>query len=192
MGCPEKVDKTPEAEPPSEEPAAAKTTIAPKKVEEPPKKRAAIDPNAARGNGYYITYPKDWDFKPNYMGTDTMALSKPEGKSDTFMENVNVVFENTGAPVSPKKYFDMSQPMMKKMLTDFKIESDRALTTKSGEKAHEMVYRHRMGEMKIKVKATFFTKGSTGYVVTCSALGNDAYKKFEKDFDEITGSFVIQ
>ena len=140
---------------------------------------------------YKVSYPVGWELKPNYLGTETMALSQLEASNDTFRENCNTVSE--ALPIKTMDasgYHQASLPAMKSQLKKFKSLATQSLTTATGIDAFVMDYRHTYGELDIFVRATFYANAGTGYVVTCSAT-TDGFNRFEKIFDYVAQSFTF-
>ena len=140
------------------------------------------------GQGYAIEYPTEWELKPKYMGTDSMAISPLEGQTDAIRENVNVVFESTSVATTPRAYFEANLPTMKQHLQKFTQLTNQPVLLTTGVNAHELMYTHEYNGQVFQVRAIFLAKGSVGYVITCTALP-ETYAQHAGQFDSIVNSF---
>ncbi len=184
--CPQKAPKAVAEKAPAVVPPAAVKPVV-KKMKEVPitKKLAAL----GQKKTYSITYPKGWELKPKFMGTDTMALSQPEGASDTFRENMNVVIE----PVQikdKKAYYEANLRTMKAQMKGFKLISSTDIKLSSGIQATDLIYLHGMGGINAKNRAVFMYENRSGYVITATAKPS-TFKKFNPQFEKVIQSFKL-
>lgn len=132
-----------------------------------------------------LCYPSNWTAEKD-PELEIILFSELEGDNDIFQENVNVVSENLPYSMTASEYMDASMNSMSTMLENFR-KIDRGSQEIRGRKAEWLIYHHEMESYKIRVKAWTFTKGSTAYVLTGSAM-EDSFDKFEKDFDAIAAT----
>jgi hypothetical protein len=132
-----------------------------------------------------LCYPSNWTAEKD-PELEIILFSELEGNSDIFQENVNVVTENLPYSMTASEYMDASMTSMSTMLQNFR-KIDRGSQEIRGRKAEWLIYHHEMESYKIRVKAWTFTKGSTAYVLTGSAM-EDSFDKFEKEFDAIAST----
>ncbi|GEM_PF-2505437 len=181
--CPQKVKES--AKPvPGKQPTRNKVANAVEKVSAT--KKIVVTP----GKTYTIKYPEGWELKPKFMGTDSMALSMPEGPKDLFRENINVVLEKV-AVKDTQAYYDANLRAMERAMTDFKKISKTDIKLASGIPAINLVYTHRMGQISAKNRAVFIYQKGTGYVITATAKP-DTFTKFNPQFEEIIQSFTVK
>ena len=113
-------------------------------------------------------YPSNWAIKENQMGSLVAFVSPRESESDSFMENVNLLLENTPPDTSLEKYNSYGLEMLKKVVTDFNIIESND-TTLGGLPASNMIYTGRMGEFNLKYFQVWTLKDGKAYVCTYTA-----------------------
>lgn len=149
-----------------------------------------LDPEI-QGDGYVIRYPGDWQLVPKFMGTDTMAISPKSDPADTFQESVNVVFEDMQQSMTPQAYQVANLPAMQSQLQKFTVVSEKTMQLPAGYNAIDMLYSHEFNGVPITVRAIFLTRGTLGYVITCSASPS-SFADFADIFDDVVSSFEFR
>ena len=137
--------------------------------------------------GFSITFPADWEIKPN-PPTIVTAL-RPAAPGDTFRENVNVVVEALPKPMTPRQYLDAAIALMKKSLPDF-AEIDRDKAALQVADAGYVIYTYKMGPMQVKNVAYVIPRGLSCFVITCTATP-DTFLEYWGDFEDIALSFKL-
>ncbi len=125
----------------------------------------AYVPYTNPAGGFTIMYPGNWEQR--MVGTTVVALSPQEGPTDTFRENVNVVFEPLNMALTPQQYAMASLNAMQRQLNGFAL-AEQGPAMVAGRPAHYMIYNHIMGQ-NLSVLAYFLVVGNRGYVITCTA-----------------------
>jgi len=141
------------------------------------------------GRGFSLACPQEWETRA-VMAAAIVLLSPQEGPADTFRENVNVVIEKLPAKMSLNDYQRGSMNTLRRILTDFKIHEQSAVTI-GGAEARRLVYSHRMGMVKIKVLVDILVRERRGYSITCSAAP-EQFDEFRGRFEEIVQSFRFE
>jgi serine/threonine-protein kinase len=138
---------------------------------------------------FSVKYPADWEPKEGEYGTTFMALSPVENETDAFRENFNIVYNEYPTAYTLEDYFDASLEGLKKFLTDFQV-LDKGKAVINNRESRWIMYLHRMGEIKVKVKQYFFVNGKRTYILTFSAEPN-SYERFHGHFEAIAASFQV-
>lgn len=156
------------------------------------KSEIAAEPQGqiTQGLGYEITYPLGWDLTPDFMGTDTMALSQLSSDSDVFRENINVVVEPVKITGGTQTYYELNLPAMKTGLKNFSVVSETKLQLKDG-LAIDVIYLHEMGSIKAKNRVIFLYHNDVGYVITATS-SPETFEEYYGTFDKIIKSFKFQ
>lgn len=140
-------------------------------------------PYSNPAGGFTIFYPQNWEQR--MVGTTVVALSPQESPTDTFRENINVVFENLNAPMSSQQYAMLSFNAMQRQLNGFQLVQQGPAVV-GGNQAHFFIYRHVMGQ-QLQVLAYFIVRGNRGYVITCSASPAD-FARYQAIFNQIANT----
>jgi hypothetical protein len=117
-----------------------------------------------------------------------LLKSEVEGPNDIFMENINVVTEQTKG-MDLDEYFKANLASLNNGMPGYeKISSD--VVTVNGREARHLIYTHTYTGNPTDVEAYFFTTKDMGYVITCSA-DKGKLAKWKPDFDKVVNTFTI-
>ena len=139
---------------------------------------------------FSIKFPKEWENKEGFMGTDVISLSPRENAADQFRENVNVVVEKIPDGMSLNDYFDTNLPKLSKVIRDFQ-QVETGNTIINDNVAEWLIYTGSIGTINLKSKQYYIVHDNKGYVITCSATPG-TYDNFKNVFDEIVQSFQFK
>ena len=148
-------------------------------------------PDRENGTGEFdIAAPKGWTKTDTFMqGQRIVFVKSPrENANDDFLENVNVVTENTGN-MKMDEYLDLSATNIKKGLENVELGkmSDRNI---NGMEFKRQRYSHVYNGIPIDVDVWFLLNGGTAYVITCSSKGGEI-SKWEPEFEKVIRSFKL-
>ena len=130
-----------------------------------------------------LAAPSGWTHQD--AGMAQVLLSPSDATA--FRENVNVVREKLPSSLSASVYRDKSLQSMQAMLPGYE-QLDTGETRLGGREAAYIAYRHRMGGQDLRVLAFLVTRGTSGYVVTCTATG-ESFDRYEDTFRKIADTF---
>jgi hypothetical protein len=123
------------------------------------------------------------------MGQKAIFLmSEPEGPSDMFKENLNVLSERVGS-MSLQSYMDLTEGNMGKMLQSY-IKKDLKDITVDGTPAKSLDYTHNMSGYELAVNAVVVIKNERAYIITSTAKAGEM-SKWRKKFEEAINSFHV-
>jgi len=141
-------------------------------------------------DNFSIKFPKDWENKEGFMGTDVISLSPRENTADQFRENVNVVVEKIPDGMSLNDYFNANLPKLSKVVQNFQ-NKETGTTTINDNDAQWLIYAGSIGTINLKSKQYYMVHDNKGYVITCSATPG-TYDNFNSVFDEVVQSFQFE
>jgi len=137
---------------------------------------------------FTISYPKDWT--PKSVNTAVAFLSPRENANDNFQENVNVLEQDLSAqPMTLEQYTELSR----KQITDaFGANAVVSTAPKAlaGQKAMEMVYTMTYQGRPLKIRAYWFIKEKTAWVLTFTAEPSQ-FSKYDPTGTAILNSFAL-
>jgi serine/threonine-protein kinase len=140
------------------------------------------------GKKFTISYPKEWTTRS--VNNAIAFLSPQEGAGDTFQENVNVLQQDLSAqPMTLDNYTELSR----KQITDaFGANAVVSTAPKSiaGQKGVEMVYTMNYQGRALKIRAYWFIKEKTAWVLTFTAEPAQ-FDKYDKTGTAILNSFAF-
>jgi len=162
-----------------------KTPVTPEEIEKAIRKNPNL--NAGSG-GFSINAPNGWDKSDtSLMGMKaTVIFSPPEGTSDEFRENINIVTEKIGNKTA-EEYLDLSRVNMKSMLTELK-EIDNGTKEINGHTASWMRYSHSYMGYPLEVKVYILIADEIAYVISCTCKKGEM-ENWEKQFDDCVATF---
>ncbi len=136
---------------------------------------------------YSIKYPDNWEQTEQNSRFDVAMFKSPaDNAKDNFFENSNVVVEKAPG-YTAEKYYKANMAAMSSGLKGFKIVKSGNKTI-NGNPSKFIIYTHNYNGTSLRVKAYFFCVNDLGYVVTSTAK-DSTFKRYEKQFDEITNTF---
>jgi hypothetical protein len=138
--------------------------------------------------GFSITFPADWEIKPN--PPTIVSASRPAAPGDTFRENVNVCVEALPRPLTPDEYVDAAIALLKKTFPGT-AEVERGKVALGGADARYIVYTFKIGALQLKNLAYSVPRGLTCFVITCTATP-DTFDKYRPAFEEIANSLKME
>jgi hypothetical protein len=140
-------------------------------------------------DGFAIDFPGKWQTKENFMGTSVISLSPLESARDRFADNVNVVVEDLGQPITLATYTKASLTNLPRFLNQFKVVEKKTVQL-GGHEATRLVYEHAQGDYKLRALVYMLVEDTKGYVVTCTAE-RTSYAKFQPQFEQISQTFRL-
>jgi hypothetical protein len=144
------------------------------------------------GPGYSIKFPTDFTLdKSGRMGTSFIIFSKIKGPQDKFKENINLIVQDLkGMNIDLKKYTDISEDQIKKMITNSKIEISKDEKSVSGE-FHHIIYTGDQGIFRLKYEQYYFVKNEKAYVLTFTSEVSE-YDDYAPTARAIMNSFTLK
>lgn len=132
---------------------------------------------ADEAHGFTIGYPSEWHRQEGVAGSQVAFLAPPEGTSDAFRENVNVVVQVLPeASLTLDLYTKLSLEQAPTIITGFRL-LDQGSTTLSGAPAHEVHYRGKQGIFRLEWGQVWTVEDGKAYVLTYTA----ERKRYEAD-----------
>lgn len=141
--------------------------------------------------GFSFDYPDGWEKRdaPNAGGAIIAVLSPRENPTDTFLENSNVVTEDTKiATITPDQYYTAAIGKLAS-IPNFK-ELKKTAVTVNGRQGVCIEATHNAGGIDAMMKQCYFNKNAKVYVLTHTGLKN-SFEKYRPQFDQITNSFKV-
>lgn len=141
---------------------------------------------------YSIQYPSTWELnKSGLMGTAFIFLSQPEGPSDDFRENVNLVVQAlNGQKVSMDQFVQLTKNQLEVMINDVNILYDERLE-KAGMDYHRMIYTGTQDGFNLKLEQYYFLANDKVYVLTLTCKIVD-FEDYAEIGEKIMGSFELK
>jgi hypothetical protein len=143
-----------------------------------------------KGTGEYsISAPAGWTKNDTViMGKKMTILRSPLDSADTFLENMNVLTEETGKS-SLEEYVDANLQSLEKQFTDFKLDksTNRSINNKEFK---FLKYSHVYQGIPVDVETYITLNNGLAYVITCSAQGG-TISEWEPAFEEAIRTFKI-
>jgi PsbP len=153
--------------------------------------RDTADYYISKSNGFSIMKPKGWDVKENYSASiPVFFISKIEGPSDRFTENINIAVERVGS-YGLNAYYDASIANLKKGLTDANIIGDVVDGETNGVKYKKVIFEYSYEGTPIKALDYIIVSNERGYVITCASAPK-SFDKFKPKFEEIANTFKAE
>jgi hypothetical protein len=141
---------------------------------------------------YSIQYPSTWELNESgMMGTKFIFLSQPDGETDDFRENVNLVVQSLqGQKITMDQFVQITKNQLEVMITDVNILFDERLE-KDGMEYHRMIYTGSQGAFNLKLEQYYFLANDNVYVLTltCKIIDFDEYAEIG---EKIMGSFELR
>lgn len=138
-------------------------------------------------DGFTATAPKGWR-QSSYPGT-SVVFASPKVVS-AFTPNINVLVQTVPAGATLKDYDAVTLDQIKKLITDGKLISQKAVTL-SGFRATQLNYTGRQGQYKLFFTQTYALVGKKAYVLTGTTVqGQDA--ALRPVMDEFVRTFKVQ
>ena len=140
--------------------------------------------------GFRIQYPPDWSEQAGTAGSVVAFLSQPQGPSDDFRDNVNVLVQDLPDPsTSLQQYTDLSIRQGPDVIDGFKLLSSgpSVLASRSAER---VTYLGRPGGRDLKFEAVWLVEKGRAYVVTYTATP-DTFDSLEPMAEAIIESFRL-
>jgi len=134
--------------------------------------------------GFQIKYPGSWSVK-NILVVFIAFMSPNESPSDDFLENVNIVFEETTLPL--EEYTITTIDILDQFLTDFDLLESES-TTFAGRAAHKVIYTGTKNNLKFMQIWTI--KNNEAYILTYTAKVG-AYSRFLDTVHDMCNSFYL-
>jgi hypothetical protein len=139
---------------------------------------------------FSLKFPKDWENREGFMGTDVISLSPKENAGDQFRENVNVVVEPLPDGMDLNGYFNANIPKLSGVVRDFQ-QNGTGSAIINNTRAEWLIYTGSIGSITLKAKQYYLVNGNKGYVITCSATPS-TYDAYNSIFDTVVNSFQFE
>lgn len=137
---------------------------------------------------FTISYPKDWTTRS--VNEAIAFLSPQEGAGDSFQENVNVLPQDLSAqPMTLEQYTELSRKQITDAFGPNAVVST-APKTLAGQKAMEMVYTMNYQGRALKIRADWFIRNKTAWLLTFTAEPAQ-FDKYDKTGTAILNSFAF-
>lgn len=147
---------------------------------------ACLLPGCNNG-GFKIDAPDGWTKNDTLVhGMRITLIKSPPEENDDFIENVNVITEETGG-LPLDKYFEKNLAEMRSQLHGIKEEQQTDLTI-NGIDFKNIKYSHIYAGRAIDANLYVAVNGQTGYVITCT-VAQGTLSKWQPTFDNIIRSF---
>jgi len=138
---------------------------------------------------FSLEFPDKWEFISDYMRTATLVFKPTAGTDDTFRENVNVYITSQPQKMSLKEFVSNRNRRNASQLTGYMNLSEKNLTI-GDQPAIEIIAKHNMKGLQLKVMVVYILNDGKGYAITGSAL-ESRFDTFKKAFTKIIYSFRL-
>jgi hypothetical protein len=139
---------------------------------------------------FSVKFPKEWENREGFMGTDVISLSPKENAADQFRENVNVVVEPLPEGMDLNGYFNANIPKLSSVVRDFQ-QNETGSAIINNNRAEWLIYTGSIGTITLKAKQYYLVNDKKGYVITCSATPA-TYDAYNSIFDTVVNSFQFE
>lgn len=140
---------------------------------------------------FRLEIPEDWTigegFSNQKLDFVVIALSPEDRKEDAFIENMNVLVEDLGKPVTLEQYFMWNLVGLMQELPSFHVH-EKGNVMVDGVKMAVVVYSWDLEKEKTATYQFIFVKDDKGYVITFSAEP-EQFDEYRPTFDTIARSF---
>lgn len=141
---------------------------------------------------YSISFPKTWDpgISEN-SAVDLLMKTPPENANDRFMENVNVLIQETGTmKLSLEEYADISEKQLKQVIHSSQVLK-KNIFKHNGVKCLELAYDAHQEDFDLAYLQRVYLHKDKAFILTFTAEKN-SYNRFEKDVKVIFDSFKLK
>ena len=157
-----------------------------------PSDKASVEQLASYSDskyGFTIQYPKDWEKQVGALGSAVAMLSPPEGDSDKFRENVNVLVQKLPDKMTLDQYTKLSLDQAPKLITGFDL-LDQGPTQLAGRPARRIHYRGEQGAFRLELEQVWTVLGGQAFILTYTAE-RDRYGTYLRTAEAMFASFRL-
>jgi PsbP-like protein len=140
---------------------------------------------------YSIQTPSSWDFE-DMKGESTVEFfaKSPLMPKAKIQPNINfIVQDNSTHKLNMKEFVELSQSQLESLINGCKILVNEPITVR-GRKGHKIVYKGKMGRLKVTFQQYYYLEGKNAYVLTFVASTKD-FASFIPTVDKIMNSLEI-
>lgn len=142
---------------------------------------------------FAVEVPDTWDIQEGYAEQNLdfvmIAMSPEEGPRDRFIENMNILVDSIGHPMSSKDYFNQNLRGVMQDLPNIELREQSQVTV-NGVPMHKAVYTWSGDASRITTYQFIFVRADKGYVITFTTEPG-SFQRFRPVFDDIVKSFAF-
>ena len=140
---------------------------------------------------YSIAFSKEWENAPNKNPTiDLFITAQPDGKTDRFSENINVLIQNVGDTMNLEQFEKLTKSQLGTMVPGSELTSSK-ITKKNGTDCLQMEYKAPMNGLDLQFVQDVYMKNSKVYILTFSAE-QASYQAYKSMAQKVLNTFKLK